>query len=60
MALQAICGEILHIETAKLGRTVQAWIEDGRHITHVMLDEDQAVELMRKLGEAMAYELHDA
>ena len=60
MGMQAIGGEQLHIEAVKAGRTISAFIEDGRNITHLMLDEDQAAELVRKLGEVLTYELHDA
>lgn len=43
-----------------MGNTVQAWIEDGRNITHIMLDQDQAAEIVRKIGEVLTYDLNDA
>lgn len=43
-----------------MGNTVQAWIEDGRNITHIMLDRDQAADLVRRIGEVLTHELHDA
>ena len=60
MGMQAIGGEQLHIEAVRSGCTISAFIEDGRNITHVMLDQDQAAELVRKLGEVLTYELYDA
>jgi hypothetical protein len=60
MALQSIGGEQLHIETVRMGNTIQAWIEDGRHITHVMLDERQAANLVNRLTEVLTKELEDA
>lgn len=43
-----------------MGNTVQAWIEDGRNITHIMLDRDQAADFVRRIGEVLTHELHDA
>lgn len=60
MGMQAIGGEHLHTEVVRMGNTVQAWIEDGRNITHIMLDEDQAAEIVRKIGEVLTYDLNDA
>ena len=60
MGMQAIGGEHLHTEVVRMGNTVQAWIEDGRNITHVMLDHDQAADIVRKIGEVLTYDLNDA
>jgi hypothetical protein len=60
MGMQAIGGEHLHTEVVRMGNTVQAWIEDGRNITHIMLDQDQAAEIVRKIGEVLTYDLNDA
>lgn len=60
MGIQAIGGERLHTEVVRIGNTVQAWIEDGRNITHVMLDQAQAAEIARKIGEVLTYDLNDA
>ena len=60
MGMQAIGGEHLHTEVLRMGNTVQAWIEDGRNITHIMLDRDQAADLVRRIGEVLTHELHDA
>lgn len=60
MGMQAIGGEHLHTEVVRMGNTVQAWIEDGRNITHIMLDRDQAADFVRRIGEVLTHELHDA
>ena len=60
MGMQAIGGEHLHTEVVRMNNTVQAWIEDGRNITHIMLDQDQAAEIVRKIGEVLTYDLNDA
>lgn len=60
MGMQAIGGEHLHTEVVRMGNTVQAWIEDGRNITHIMLDRDQAADLVRRIGEVLTHELYDA
>jgi len=60
MGMQAIGGEHLHTEVVRMGNTVQAWIEDGRNITHIMLDQDQAADIVRKIGEVLTYDLNDA
>lgn len=60
MGMQAIGGEHLHTEVVRMGNTVQVWIEDGRNITHIMLDQDQAAEIVRKIGEVLTYDLNDA
>lgn len=60
MGMQSIGGEHLHTEVVRHGNTVQAWVEDGRHITHIMLDREQAADLVRRIGEVLTYDLHDA
>ena len=60
MPMQSIGGEDLHIETVRHGNTVQAYIEDGRNITHMMMDTRQASELVRKIHEVMEREPDDA
>ena len=60
MGLQSIGGEYLHAEVTVLAHTVQAWIDDGRNITHVMLDREQASDLIRKMTAALDREVADA
>jgi hypothetical protein len=60
MGLQSIGGEYLHAEVTGLAHTVQAWIDDGRNITHVMLDREQASDLIRKMTAALDREVQDA
>jgi hypothetical protein len=60
MGLQHVGGEYLHIESTRSGNTVQVWMSDDRHITHLMFDERQAVDMIRKLEECLTKEIPDA
>lgn len=60
MGLQHVGGEELHIESCRSGNTVQIWMSDDRHITHLMFDLDQAREMIRKIEEVMIREVPDA
>lgn len=60
MGFQSIGGEYLHVEATGLAHTVQAWIDDTRNITHVMLDREQASDLVRKITAALDREVADA
>jgi hypothetical protein len=60
MGLQHVGGEDLHIEAVRSGNTIQVWMSDDRHITHLMFDELQTVEMVRKLEEALRREIEDA
>jgi hypothetical protein len=56
---QSIGGEELHIEAMRMGNTIQVWTSDGRHITHMMFDLDQASTMARKIVEALTFEETD-
>jgi hypothetical protein len=60
MGLQSIGGEYVHIEASGLPNIVQAWIDDARNMTHVMLSREQAVDLIQKLSAAIDREIADA
>ena len=60
MGLQSIGGEYVHIEASGLPNIVQAWIDDARNMTHVMLSREQAADLIHKLSAALDREIADA
>jgi len=60
MGLQSIGGEYVHIEASGLPNIIQAWIDDARNITHIMLSYEQASDLVLKLIAALDREIADA
>ena len=60
MGMQSTGGEYLHVEAAGLPNIVQAWIDDTRNLTHMMLSREQAADLIQKLAAALDREIADA
>jgi hypothetical protein len=60
MGMQAIGGEYIHVEASGLPSIVQAWIDDTRNLTHMMLSREQAADLIQKLSDALDREIADA
>lgn len=60
MGLQSIGGEYMHVEVSGLANTVQAWIDDARNMTHLLLTREQTSDLIHKLSAALDREIQDA